>query len=134
MDEKRARLGTRLRELRQKQHMTQEQLAERAGLHPTYVAKIEAGLRLPSLDALDRLAAAVNVPMARIVEAMDEPAGPLPPLEDRLIEELVALLQGSSTHQICFVRDFLELLKRHNLCHRGRASAWLRQPVRGRPC
>jgi len=117
VDEKRARLGTRLRELRQKQQVTQEQLAERSGLHPTYVAKIEAGLRLPSLDALDRLAAALNVPLTRIVEAMDEPEETILSLEDRMVEEVIILLRGCNAQQVSFVRDFLELLKRHNLCH-----------------
>ena len=42
--------GRRIRELRMKQGMTQEKLAESLGISVEYVGKIERGKRTPSLD------------------------------------------------------------------------------------
>lgn len=54
------RIGTHLRTLRRQRDMSQEELAERAQLHPTYISRIEAGRSLPALDVLMRLSQALN--------------------------------------------------------------------------
>lgn len=48
--------GQRVRELRHGQDMTQEQLAEAAGLHWTYVGQVERGLRNISLTNIIKIA------------------------------------------------------------------------------
>lgn len=109
MKEKQQRLGARLRMLRQSQRLSQEELAERTGLHPTYIAKIELGVRLPSLEVLSRLAAALNTPLAGIVAAMDQPHDSSPSCQAEI------LLQGLSPGQIILTRDFIELVRRYNI-------------------
>jgi transcriptional regulator with XRE-family HTH domain len=54
-------LGSNLRAARKKLGLTQEQVAERSGVHPTEVSRIEAGKRDPQVSTLRRLAAAVEV-------------------------------------------------------------------------
>jgi transcriptional regulator with XRE-family HTH domain len=56
--------GRRVRELRHGLGLTQEQLAERAELHWTYVSGIERGLRSPRLHVVAKLAKALNVDLA----------------------------------------------------------------------
>lgn len=111
MKEKFQRLGVRVRSVRQACGLTQEQLAERAGLHPTYVAKIETGARLPSLETVDRLAEALGVPLALIVEALDTPA----PHWEQVTKEVEILLQGCSEGQASLIRNFIELVKRYKV-------------------
>lgn len=108
-------MGACLRTLRQARGMTQEQLAEHAGLHPTYVAKIEAGLRLPSLEVLERLADALRVSLTSIVKAMDkgEEQSAIP--EEAFIADLKALLRDCSEGQKSFLWDFARLLKRYDV-------------------
>ena len=49
-------LGPDLRRLRDARGLTQAALAERAGLSRIFIAKVEAGDRLPSWSTFDRLA------------------------------------------------------------------------------
>ena len=53
----------RLRELRTEKGLSQEKLAEEAGIHRTYLGGIELGLRNPSLRNLARIARALGVPV-----------------------------------------------------------------------
>ncbi len=54
----RIKLGKRVRELRKQLGWSQEQLGERANLHPTYVGGIERGERNLSLENLHRIVSA----------------------------------------------------------------------------
>jgi len=53
--------GKHLKKLRNEKGWTQEELAERAGMHFTYIGQIERGLRNPSLINLYKLARALGV-------------------------------------------------------------------------
>lgn len=54
-------LGRRIKELREQQGLTQQGLADKAGLSRIYVQKLEAGEReSPSWDALERIAQALG--------------------------------------------------------------------------
>jgi transcriptional regulator with XRE-family HTH domain len=55
--------GNRIRELRREQGVSQERLAELAGLDRTYVGGIERGERNPSLKNIAKIAAALRVPI-----------------------------------------------------------------------
>ena len=67
MDDLRAAVGQRVRKLREQLGLSQEQLAERADLHWTYVSGIERGRRNPGLNNLARLAKALNVSLPALV-------------------------------------------------------------------
>jgi transcriptional regulator with XRE-family HTH domain len=54
-------LGANLRNARKKLGLTQEDVAERSGVHSTEVSRIEAGKRDPRVSTLRRLAKAVEV-------------------------------------------------------------------------
>lgn len=61
------RFGKRLREIRQANGVSQERLAELAGLHRTYVSSVERGERNISLLNIDRLASALKVSPADLM-------------------------------------------------------------------
>ena len=55
--------GNRLREIRQEQCFTQEELAHRAGLNRTYIGDIERGEKNLTLVSMEKLARALGVKM-----------------------------------------------------------------------
>jgi transcriptional regulator with XRE-family HTH domain len=61
-------LGSNLRAARKKLGLTQEQVAERSGVHPTEVSRIEAGKRDPQVSTLRKLAAALEVPPGELLD------------------------------------------------------------------
>jgi transcriptional regulator with XRE-family HTH domain len=61
-------LGTNLREARKRLGLTQEQVAERSGVHSTEVSRIEGGKRDPKVSTLERLARAVELKPGRLLD------------------------------------------------------------------
>ena len=55
------RLGKRIRQLRRKSKLTQEQLAEEVKVTPKYIQYIESAKRIPSLKLVYRIAKALNI-------------------------------------------------------------------------
>lgn len=61
-------LGKNVRHYRQLRGMTQEELALSADMKRSYVSDMERGTRNPSVRALGRLAAALNVDPATLLQ------------------------------------------------------------------
>jgi len=61
------RFGIAVRKARIAAAITQEVLAERAGLHATYVGMIERGLRNPTLDVAARLAKGLRISLTDLI-------------------------------------------------------------------
>jgi transcriptional regulator with XRE-family HTH domain len=55
--------------------LSQEGLADLAGMHRTYVSEIERGLRNPSFRNLFKLAAALEVPLSELVAQAERTVG-----------------------------------------------------------
>jgi transcriptional regulator with XRE-family HTH domain len=60
-----------LRELRQEKGFSQEELAERAGLHRTYISQIERGVKSPTLRSLELISTALELPLSAIVKRLE---------------------------------------------------------------
>ena len=67
--------GDRVREHRHAAGLTQEAFAEKAGIHRTYVASLEAGMRNPSLDLMARLAKALKIDLADLTQGLQDKKG-----------------------------------------------------------
>ena len=72
MHDLRPALGTRIKELRKRLEISQEELASRAGMHWTYLSDLERGRQTPTLDIVNRLARALGVTLAEFFSTFDQ--------------------------------------------------------------
>jgi transcriptional regulator with XRE-family HTH domain len=56
----RARVGRNMKRLREIRGWSQEELADQAGIHRTYVSGVERGVRNPTVTVLEKLAVALG--------------------------------------------------------------------------
>jgi transcriptional regulator with XRE-family HTH domain len=62
------RLGRNLRRLREEKGWSQEDYADRAGIHRTYVADIERGRRNPTVTVVEKLAKPFGIGAGRLLD------------------------------------------------------------------
>ena len=64
-------LGQNVRQTREIKNLTQEKLAEFAGLDPTYVSGIERGLRNPGIKNVAKIAKALGLTTAELCKGVN---------------------------------------------------------------
>ncbi len=83
-------IGTRLRKMREDRNLSQGDIEKRTGLLRCYISRVENGHTVPSLETMERLAAALEVPLYALFYDGDQPPE-LPNLTQRKsADELVA--------------------------------------------
>lgn len=65
----RRRVGRNIKTIREAKGWSQEELAERAELHRTYVSGVERGIRNPTITVLERLSLALKVSIGSLTDA-----------------------------------------------------------------
>jgi len=87
--------GKRLRSLRRAKDMTQEQVAERAGLSLQSVGEIERGRGNPTLVNVERLSDALDVELTELFDL-----GDVKMTREQAIQEILARLEGATEEQV----------------------------------
>lgn len=64
----RTRLGQNVRRLREANGWSQEDYADRAGIHRTYVSDIERGRRNPTISVVEKLAEPLGVTAGQLLD------------------------------------------------------------------
>ena len=62
------KFGARVRELRNKLGISQQELAYRADLHRTYIANVESGKKNISLKSIEKLAIALDCELSSLFQ------------------------------------------------------------------
>jgi len=63
-------VGERIRAYRKRSGLTQEELAERAELHHTYIGQLERGEKNATLETVEKIARALDLPFEVLFEAI----------------------------------------------------------------
>lgn len=69
----RERFGLAVRTRREELRLNQEALAEKAGIHRTYLSDVERGSRNPSLVVIERFAAALGLSLEELFGRVEGP-------------------------------------------------------------
>jgi transcriptional regulator with XRE-family HTH domain len=69
------KFGQVLRELREARGLSQEQLGAKAGVHRTYIGKVERGEKEISLRTATKIAGALGTKLSLIIDALEKRGG-----------------------------------------------------------
>ena len=61
-------IGRGIRNSRTQLKLSQEELAERCSLHPTYIGQVERGEKNATIESISKIAAGLNVPLSTLFE------------------------------------------------------------------
>ncbi len=64
-------IGQRIRNYRLQIKLSQEELAERCGLHPTYIGQVERGEKNATIESIGRISSGLGIPLSRLFENLD---------------------------------------------------------------
>ncbi len=67
-----AAFGITLRKLRLAKKLTQEQLGFETGLRRTFISSLELGEKQPSLATIQKLALALDLSMAKLIQKVED--------------------------------------------------------------
>ncbi|WP_019637871.1 helix-turn-helix domain-containing protein [Paenibacillus fonticola] len=104
-------VGNRIRELRKSKNWTQEQLAEAATLHYSYIGGVERGDRNISLETLEKIVTALDVPAWELFRHEDKSDKHI------LLHEHVSLISNRSAEEIAIItkitKDIISAMELH---------------------
>ena len=60
--------GQRIRNYRLQAGLSQEKIAELSGCHPTYIGQVERGEKNATLESIEKIAMALNVPLSKLFD------------------------------------------------------------------
>lgn len=106
MDLDNHQIGGRIRTIRLKNGMTQEQLAEAANLSVPYISHIERGFKRPSLETLMRVAGALHVTADCLLSGL-QPAD-----RNAFLKDIEELLDDCSLRERRVLLEVASALKR----------------------
>lgn len=68
-------IHTAIKKAREDARLSQEHLADLAGIHRTYVSQLERGIKVPTLTILERICSALSIRVSELIviaEGMDD--------------------------------------------------------------
>jgi transcriptional regulator with XRE-family HTH domain len=105
-------IGDKLKALRAQKNLSQGDIEKRTGLLRCYISRIENGHTVPSVDTLEKLARALEVPMYRLFA--DEAQVKMPNIPTEVIPR-----RATNSKQERVVRAFAKLFARMDERSRG---------------
>lgn len=99
-------IGQRIRNFRLQLGYSQEKLAELSGCHPTYIGQVERGEKNATLESVEKISAALEIPLSKLFDKYEHSSSNNIPAK---CYEL--LLSKSQSEQEHIYRILLELDK-----------------------
>ncbi len=101
-------MGSKMRIERKKLGLTQEELAEKAGITANFLGHIERGTKKARLDTIERLANALGIPVGNLFSEVKYQ----PKKEDLLTKKLVAAVRDKEPRDKKLVLKLAKLVLR----------------------
>lgn len=96
--------GRNIRNLRLRKKLTQEQVAEIAGIHPKYLGEVERGEKSPTALVVYKISKAIGASVSEILSDKGHPT-----MSDDLLKEVERLFEGKEKKDIQKALRILEV-------------------------
>ena len=83
--------------------MTQEELAEKAGVSTHYIAMIETCKKYPKPDMLEHLAKTLEIEPYKLFCVVNDPNEPLERLHQKIIIDMKRIIEEEVGKIVCFI-------------------------------
>lgn len=97
-------IGNRIQKYRTQRNLTQEQVAEKAGISQKHLSRIEKGYHNPRFDMIIQVAKALNVPTDALAKDLSNSD------VDVFLENIRPNIEKLSTKQLEYLKKNIELL------------------------
>ena len=105
-------IGQRIRSYRLQLGLSQEKVAELSRCHPTYIGQLERGEKNATLESIEKIAAAIDVPLSELFDNIGDTYGETSDIPAKCYDLLLA---KSRPEQEQIYQIILELDKYKNI-------------------
>lgn len=109
-------IGERIRALREAKGLTQGDIEERSGLLRCYTSRVENGHTVPSLETIEKIARALDIPLYQVFYDGEKP----PQVEPLVTDGRRKLPFGRSETDARFIQSLLRIVEAMDAASRKR--------------
>lgn len=109
MSELSREIGKRIRNYRTQQRLSQEELAERCGLHPTYIGQVERGEKNATIESISKIAAGLNVLLSTLFENLEGTTAASKSCAGKAYDLIQELPTGEQEKVLKILQEIIEL-------------------------
>jgi len=109
-------IGERIRALREAKGLTQGDIEERSGLLRCYTSRVENGHTVPSLETIEKIARALDIPLYQVFYDGEKP----PQVEPLVTDGRRKLPYGRSETDARFIQSLLRIVEAMDAASRKR--------------
>lgn len=109
-------IGERIRALREAKGLTQGDIEERSGLLRCYTSRVENGHTVPSLETIEKIARALDIPLYQVFYDGEKP----PQVEPLVTDGRRKLPFGRSETDARFIQSLLRIVEAMDTASRKR--------------
>lgn len=99
-------VGLRIRSLRSERHLSQEEVAFKAGISPAHFGQIERALKNPTIDTVAKIAAALDVSVATLFQFDSEIETPTNTTISKIVAQLTSMGEEEQRDILRIIRIF----------------------------
>lgn len=118
-----SKIGERIREFRQQRNLSQGDIEQKTGLLRCYLSRVENGHTTPSLQTLNKIARALDMPLAQFFDAAQSGEPILPVLSEEAVAFLTQIRRYAAVLNEADRQQVLAMIQKMAFQENGKAEA-----------
>jgi len=100
-------VGDKIRNIRKEHGWSQEELAHRAGIHPSHMGQIERGEKSPTIDSIEKIVIALDISFEELFNSIEQINKAR---DSSVLVDIVSKLSKRSEKDQIIIRDIIGTL------------------------